>query len=302
MANYPKIIERRPEVADFIRLRTALRYRGEVMAYPANMSCNSFSTDGAGYRHSLFKGDNHSVSDTLGRQKYGLLLGASNNFGFGLAGNENTMASMLGERLGFPVANIAMPGANSRNLSSLLIAFLARASTPPAIVVHSSGGDLAGFCESSLADAVFGSPNRGQVRGPLKEVSVEADPAPQLSAFLRFTALWTTSIANLCRAYRIPLVLIHQSTFFDKTQPAPSAPDFGLGEPFRDIQEKQFGNFKRFSRDFYTHRKSVAEGLEAPLAGWGLTDRLTFIDEFHLDYEGMQVLTQAVGDAAEPLL
>ncbi|MCL6729093.1 hypothetical protein [Sphingomonas hankyongi] len=302
MANYPKIIADRPEVADFIRLRTTLRYRGEVMAYPGNMSCGSFSTDKAGFRHTTLGGESFSVSDCLRSQRYGLVLGASNNFGFGIAGNENTMPSLLAERFGFPFANAAMPGATSRNLSGLLIAFLARSGTRPSIVVLSNGGDLAGFCEASMADAVFGPPNRGQLAGPMKEACLTADPDQHVAAFLRFTGLWTMSIGNLCRALKIPLVLIHQSTIFDKARPSATEREFELGKPFRKLQERQFDNFKKFSRQFYEGRKATAEGLAVPLAGWGLSDKLSFMDEFHLDQEGIRTLSNAVGDAVAPLL
>ena len=302
MANYPKIIELRPEVDDFIRTRETVRFRGEVMAYPKNLACKSFSTDGAGYRHSTLRGKSYSVAESLASRKYGLLLGASNNFGFGIAGNENTMSSLLAERFGFPFANVAMPGANSRNLYSLLVAFLARGRKRPSVVVHSTGGDLGGFSESALCDPVFGPPNRAQLTGEMKEASLKSDPERNVAGFLGFTGLWTTALSTLCRAYGIPFVLIHQSTFFEKAEPNAMEVESGLGEPFRNSQERQFANVKRFSGRFYAHRKSLAEKLGVPLAGWGLSDRLSFIDEFHLDREGMRTLTDAVGDAVEPLL
>ena len=33
-----------------------------------------------------------------------------------------------------------------------------------------------------------------------------------------------------------------------------------------------------------------------PLAGWGITDKLTFIDEFHCDREGMGLMSKALAD------
>src|SRR6266576_4678799 len=142
MANYQKIIELRPEVAESIRFRRSIRYRGDVLAYGSNFRCDSFSTDASGFRHSMLRGKSFSVADCLRSERYGIILGASNTFGFGVAGNEKCMASLLAERFGFPFANGAMPGANSRNLHSLLLSFFARAARRPAVVVHSSGGDL----------------------------------------------------------------------------------------------------------------------------------------------------------------
>lgn len=302
MANYSRIIELRPEFADFVQLRRNPRYRGEVLAYPRNLSCRSFSTDGSGFRHSTLQGQKLSVADCLARKKHGLVLGASNNFGFGIAGNENTMASLLADRFGFPFANVAMPGGNSRNLHALLVGFLAKSKTRPTVVVHSSGGDLGSFCQSSLSDPVFGPPNRGQIKGDVKERSLRADAERNLPRFLAFTGLWTTAIANLCRAYRIPLVQIHQSTFFEKGKPNATEREFGLGEPFHKSQEREFANFRKVNARFYAQRKAVAEKLGIPLAGWGLSDQLSFIDEFHLDNEGTRLLSDAVANAIEPLL
>ena len=108
---------------------------------------NSFSTDPAGFRHSVFGGQ-----DIVGQQnasqseQYGLVLGPSSVYGFGLAGNENTMPSLLADRLGFPFANVGLPEGNSRNLFSLLTAFIARAPRVPTVVLHISGGDFTNFC------------------------------------------------------------------------------------------------------------------------------------------------------------
>jgi hypothetical protein len=302
MANYTKIIELRPEVADFIRVRNMTRFRGEVMAYARNVSCSSFSTDGSGFRHSSFQGEDLTVAACLASKRYGLVLGASNNFGFGIAGNENTTASLLAARFGFPFANVAMPGANSRNLHAALIGILARTKAPPAVVVHSSGGDLGSFCQSSLVDPIFGPPNRAQLKGAVKERSLRTDAERNLPRFLAFTSLWTSVIRNLCRAYKIPMVQIHQSTFFEKSKPNATEVEFGLGKPFRESEEREFANFRKINPPFYARRKAVAEKFGIPLAGWGLSDQLSFLDEFHLDREGTRLLTDAVGDTIEPLL
>ena len=115
MANREKILELRPELADF-RTKLNVTMRGDVLTYFPNKRCASFSTDAGGFRHSVFDGREYSVADCLRSERCGLVLGASNVFGSGVAGNENVMASLLAERFGFPFANAAMPGANSRNL------------------------------------------------------------------------------------------------------------------------------------------------------------------------------------------
>jgi hypothetical protein len=301
MANYQKIMQLRPEMADFFRNRHLIGSRGDVLAYWANTRCDSFSIDASGFRHSTFGGKDYSVADCLQGSRYGIVLGASNLFGFGVAGNENCLASLLAERFGFPFANAAMPGGNSRNLHSLLVGLIVGAPQPPAVVVHSSGGDLANFCESSVADPIFGSPNRTQLKA-LEESGVVSNPDENFPRVLAFTCLWTSALATVCRVYGAGLVLVHQSTFFEKTKPTPVELECGLGEPPHPKQERQFANHRKYNEPFFAKRKSIAEQLGIPLAGWGLTDQLGFLDEFHCDRDGIRLMSQAVGDKIEPLL
>lgn len=303
MANYQKIIELRPEMADFFRNRRLIGLRGDVLSYWANTRCDSYSTDPAGFRYTSFKGNDLSVADCIQSSQYGIVLGASNLFGFGVAGNENCMASLLAERFGFPFANAAMPGGNGRNLHSLLVGLIMAASQPPTVVVLSNGGDLANFCESSMADPIFGSPNRSQLKS-LKESDVVRDPKPDenFPRLLAFASLWTSAIATVCRAFNIGLIAIHQSTFFEKSKPTPIEIECRLGEALQPSQDQQFANHRKFDEPFYSKRKSIAEALHVPLAGWGLTNDLTFIDEFHCDLEGIRLLSDAVAAAIEPLL
>lgn len=303
MANYRKIVELRPEMADFFRNRRLISFRGDVLAYSPNARTDSFSTDGAGFRHSRFDGTDWSVADCVQSGRYGLVLGASNLFGFGVAGNENCMASLLAERFGFPFASAAMPGGNSRNLHSLLLGLIAAGKKPPAVVVHSSGGDLATFCEASLADPVFGSPNRAQLKSVTKDGGrITGDADRNFPRLLAFTVLWTSAIARICRARQVPFVLIHQSTFFEKPNPTAIEVECELGEPFHPSQETQFANHRKFDDPFYAKRKSIAEALRIPLAGWGLSEEFGFIDEFHCDRDGIRLMSNAVGDQIEPLL
>ncbi|HMJ05844.1 MAG TPA: hypothetical protein VK474_06265 [Chthoniobacterales bacterium] len=211
------------------------------------------------------------------------------------------MASLLAERFGFPFANGAMPGANSRNLYALLLSFFARAPRRPAVVVHSSGGDLANFCESSLADPVFGSPNRGQLKKAAEDSGVRADPERNYPRLLAFTSLWTSTIAALCSGQKVGLVLGHQTTFFEKADPSAIELESGLGQAFNPRQELQFGNHRKFDEGFYLRRKKIADKMQVPLAGWGMTDQLGFVDEFHCDRDGIRVLAGSVGDMIERL-
>ena len=300
MANQSKVLEHYPEMADF-RLSELVALRGDVLAYRANLSRGAFTTDAQGFRHSTFNGQTLSVADCLQSDRYGILLGPSTFFGVGIAGNENTIASLLAERFGFPFANAAMPGGNSRTLNALLTGLIAAAKQPPAVVVLSNGGDLANFCDALTADAIFGSPNRMQVKqnagqGP----GTNADA--NLPQFLTFTSLWTGATARLCRAYKTGLVLVHQSIFLEKTQPSDIERDCALGEPARSGHESLFDRYRKFGPPFYARRQELAKVLGISLAGLGLGEKLTYVDEFHLDREGTRVLTDDVAEKIEPLL
>ena len=65
MANYEKIMELRPEMADFFENRRKIGLRGDVLTYWPNIRNDSFTTDSAGFRHSTFNGETLSVSDCL---------------------------------------------------------------------------------------------------------------------------------------------------------------------------------------------------------------------------------------------
>ena len=154
---------------------------------------------------------------------------------------------------------------------------------------------------ASVADSVFGPPNQGQLK-LAKRRSVPQSPESNLPKLLGFTSLWTTAIAMLCRAQHIPLVLVHQSTFFEKSAPSESELASELGVARRPEHEVQFANHRRFDEPFFKRRAAIAEQVGAPLAGLGLGDQLGFIDEFHCDRDSVRQLTAAIGDMVEPLL
>jgi hypothetical protein len=301
MANYDIIIKRRPRFREFV-LHKRLIHHGDVLFFPPNYSSETFSTDGRGWRHTRFEGENLAVGEILKRDRYGIVLGGSRSFGIGVEGNENALPSLLSERFGFPFANVALPQANSRNLSALLYAFIGRAPTAPAAVVHHSSGDLTGLAYSQLCDPVFGSPNPKVV--PLAQKERRAMPPVERSvnAMLAFTSLWTRQIAGLCRAKKIALVLTDDSSFFEKATPSATDLEAQLGIPHFPIDEHWFANHKALADRFYERREAIAKALKIPLAGPQRPNDLGFIDEFHFDEDGTRAVAGDVGDALEPLL
>ena len=301
MANYQAIMRLRPEVRDFIRNRRWV-HRGDVIAYGPNIACDSFSTDGAGFRHSTLGGKALSVHDCLQRERFGLVLGPSNVYGFGLAGNERTMPSLLAERFGFPFGNVGLPEGNSRTLFGLLLAFVTRAPRPPSVVVHISGGDFTNFCYTGIADPVFGPPNLKQIKMVLEERGGRPDAAQTMPALLAFTSLWIRAIAGLCEGRGIPLVLGHDTTFFEKVRPGDFDREAALGVPFNPAQTAQFDTHCRFVGDYSRRRESLAAALGVPLAGPGITNDLGFVDEFHYDEHGTRALSDDFAAAIQSLL
>jgi hypothetical protein len=301
MANYDIIIKRRPRFGEFV-LHKRLIHRGDVLFFPPNYSSDVFSTDGRGWRHTSFDGESLSVADILKRDRYGIVLGTSRSFGIGLEGNEKTMSSLLSERFGLPFANVALPQGNSRNLSDLLYAFVTRAPKPPTAVVHFSGGDLTGLAYGSLCDPVFGSPNPKVVAIAQKERRGVPPLEKSVDAMLAFTTLWTRSIATLCRRRRIALVLVDDSTFFEKKKPSAWDVEAELGRSPRPLDQRWFENHKVLADRFYERRATIAERLKIPLAGPKRPVDIGFIDEFHYDEDGTRVMVEHIGEALEPLL
>lgn len=301
MANYQATVRLRPEVRDFIRHRRWV-HRGDVVAYGPNIRCASFSTDATGFRHSSHGDRDYSVADYFEQPRYGIVLGPSSVYGFGLAGNQNTIPSVLAERFGFPFANVGFPEGSSRTLFAMLFAFVARAKRPPSIVLHVSGGDFTSFCYTSVADPVFGPPNLLQMKRAIQERGGVGQPTSQMGRLIAFTSLWTRAIAQMCRARNIPLVLADDTTFFEKESPSEIDIQCGLGVPSNTPQRLQFETHCKHGPQFHAVRLALAKNLDIPIAGPGRTNSIGFVDEFHYDREGTLTLCGDYAAAIAPLL
>jgi hypothetical protein len=150
-----------------------------------------------------------------------------------------------------------------------------------------------------MADPIFGSPNRSQLQTSPQPADPDADG--NFPRCLAFTSLWTSAVATLCRAYGAGLVMVHQSTFFEKTKPTEFERECSIGTAFSPAQKRPFENHRKFNEPFYANRRAIAESLKLPLAGVDTND-LTFLDEFHCDREGIRLMTDAVAEKIEPLL
>lgn len=302
MANYEAIMRLRPEVREFVRNRRWV-HRGDVLFYGPNFTGDHFSTDASGFRHSTFRGKRIGTGSIGRYPRYGLVLGPSNVYGFGLSGNENTMPSLLAERFGFPFLNVGLPEGNSRSLFSLLLATISRAKQKPAVVLHLSGGDFTSFCYTAVADPVFGPPNLKQMTDVLKERGGKRpDPATQIDSLLAFTSLWIKAIGRLCASSGVPLVLGEDVTWFEKAGPTGLDEQCGLGKPLNKTQKAQFDTHIDYVRTYHDRRQAIAQRLGVPLPGPSFGNSIGFVDEFHYDRQGTIDLTDHFARGIEQVL
>jgi hypothetical protein len=176
MANFRQVAKHFPPVREYLRNRRWTR-RGDVLAYAPNIRTPVFSTDALGFRHTSFNGDLLGLSDIDRLGRYGLVLGSSHVFGFGLPNNEATIPSQLSKQLGFPILGVSYPEADTRSLHATLIRVLSTANRAPELVLLFTGGDFTRFGFSGKADPLFGCPDfetGSQVRQP-EEAASDAD-------------------------------------------------------------------------------------------------------------------------------
>lgn len=297
MADYRKISASLPEVREYIRLRKWVR-RGDAVAYGTNIEGQHLSTDGLGFRHSVFGDERLSLAEVVKRERYGLILGSSNVYGFGLPGNETTLPSVIGERLGFPFGNISFPEVNTRTLFCQLLGIVARNKVRPSAVLLMTGGDFTAFCYTGLADPVFGTPDLLSMGEAMKERGGKVDVAREFPRLLAYTQLWTGAIIDLCRRTGIPFAIGEDVTFFEKAGPNERDLAFELGVGRSPTQERQFKIHKAFVKAYGDARMAHATKLGVPVGGPGHGNAITYVDEFHYDAPGAAALA---GDFAAAL-
>lgn len=289
MADYRKISAHLPEVREYIRLRKWVR-RGDAVAYGANIEGKHLSTDALGFRHSVFRGERLSLADCLQKERYGLVLGSSNVYGFGLPGNDATLPSVIGERLGFPFGNISFPEVNTRTLYCQLLAIVARVKQRPSAVLLMTGGDFTAFCYTGIADATFGTPDLLSAGEAIKERGGEVEVRKEFPRLVAYTQLWTGAIIDLCKRFRIPLAIGEDVTFFEKAGPSERDIEFGLGVGRSAPQERQFKIHRAFVKTYGDARVKQANLFGVPMTGPGHGNSITYVDEFHYDAPGVQAL------------
>ena len=158
MANYREIVRHIPAVRTYISNRRWVR-RGDVTAYAPNLEGGAFSTDAYGFRHGEIDGVRHGLATALAGARYGLVLGSSHVFGFGLESNAQTIPSCLSRLTGLPCLNISFPEADLRTLHASASRIAAETPRPPAFIVCFVGGTLTRYCYTRRCDPLFGPPD-----------------------------------------------------------------------------------------------------------------------------------------------
>ena len=301
MTNFKTLRQLRPAY-DEMSNPANLIYRGEAMSFRPNVSGPYYSTDVGGFRHTTFRGKALAVRDVVSQPKYGLVLGSSHIFGLGMPGNEFTIPSLLATRFGFPFANLSLPEANSRNLFALLAAQLARAPRPPEIVILFNGGDFTSYAVTSIADPIFGAPNLKQLPTIKEEVGEFPPSGASIEAVDAFTEMWTGAIFELCQSKGVPFAMGRDSTFFEKEGATAFERHCELGTPSKDFEIRWFATHRKFNPKSFQRREEFAKSLGVILAGPKPPTKLTFLDEFHYDRNGMRMVFDELANAIAPLL
>ncbi len=275
MANYRALLRTFPAIADYFRNARWIR-RGDVMAYPPNVEAKHFTTDGAGFRHTVFGGNAVGLAEASGIGDFGLLLGSSHTFGFGLSSNAETLASRLSEATGLRYLNICYPEADSRTLFASLARVLRNARGRVKHVVFISGGDFTRWCFHVRADPLFGTPIL-----PLPGAEPAADMQEQFTNLLHFNFFWTRLAAQAVSAAGAGFLLGDDITFFEKSSPDEIERIGELGAVAGEGQSIRFESHRRFALTFQAERRKFAAVEKIAIAAFPDADRLLYIDEYH---------------------
>lgn len=277
MANYREIVRHVPAVRSYIRHRRWVK-RGDVTAYAPNLEGGAFSTDAYGFRHGEVDGARHGLATALSGSRYGLVLGSSHVFGFGLDSDAQTIPSRLSAHVGLPCLNVSFPEADLRTLHAAAARISAETPRPPDFIVCFAGGALSRYCYTRRCDPLFGPPDflRAEPDGPSGGSPAEAIAFRNLLAYADF---WLEQLLALADTYACPLVLHTESTAFRKARLDEQERACSLTEATNAQELARFATHRLRDAPFIEHWLARAKGraLDAP----GLPDALSFIDEFH---------------------
>lgn len=276
MADYSEVLRLFPATRHYLRQRRWAR-RGDVLAYTANLETETFSTDPYGFRHGELFGDRYGLAEALSGAAYGLVLGASEVFGFGLDANGQTIASRLSQACGLYCLNVSFPEADLRTLCAAATRIVAQAPLTPAFIACFAGGTLSRYCYTRRCDPLFGSPD---FLGDNAEshFSGTSEETAAFTNLVDYSTFWLEQLSALASRCGCPLVIHDQPSAFDKARLDETEAVCALTDPGSGDEER-FAAFRLRKTPFREYILAFAR--KGGLTASSPADALSFIDEFH---------------------
>ncbi len=288
MANYKLVAKKHPTVVPYLRARIWQR-QGETLIYRPMAQTNAFSTDSLGFRKSTFDGDSFSVDRSIPYDHYSVILGSSHMFGFGLPGNEDTMASRMAAKLGHPVLNMSLPEANTNDLMNAAAKHLDPKRLHTAILFP--GGSFTRFCYTGLCSPFDGPPPL-HVKAADQKGGENADSPEMFENLLRFQKRHIVKMAEAFARTSGSLYVVDEATFLEKSEPSEAEIEGKLGIAPQPQGQIRFERHKKligpYRERLFADLKS--EGIK--VLEFGSVDDITFIDEFHYDAPSVERIVE----------
>jgi hypothetical protein len=293
MTDFRTLARHVPAVRSYLRHRRWIK-RGDVLAYAPNIQSDVFSTDAFGFRRGRLNGASYDVNAAFSGDAYGIVLGSSHVFGYGLASDEETIPSQLAKAVGFPCLNISFPEAQLHALHAVATRICAQAQTAPAFIALLPGGTLTRYAFVRSCDPLFGVPDFRQATDETCDPGTDAE-AYQFRHLLAYSRYWIAQIAQLCQSRKVPFLLHPEATAFEKPTLSGLEIDCGLTTARSQADLLRFATHRHRYPAYTSGLIRSAEG-QAKLATC-LPERLTFIDEFHYTSDGAGIVAGCLSAA-----
>jgi hypothetical protein len=245
-----------------------------VLAYAPHIETDAFSTDAYGFRHGDMDGQRYGLGTALSGAPFGLVVGASNIFGFGLEANAQTIPSRLSQLSGLRCLNVSFPEADLRTLHAAATRIVSETPRMPVFIVCFAGGTLSRYSYTRRCDPLFGSPDF--LSGTTESLpSGTPEEAAAFANLLGYTRFWLEQISALARRCRCPLAVYDETSAFEKTRLNEEEAVCALTQPGNEDRERFATHLLR-----YTPFRQDLLMAATPIIS-GAPDELSFIDEFH---------------------
>ncbi|WP_196260817.1 hypothetical protein [Pelagibacterium limicola] len=276
MANYSEILRVFPAARHYVRERRWAR-RGDVLAYVGNLEAEAFSTDPYGFRHGEIEGERYGLDAALSGAEYGLVLGASESFGFGLESNAQTVASRLSQACGLYCINVSFPEADLRTLYTAALRILSEAPRKPHFIICFAGATFSRYAYTRRCDPLFGSPDF-LGNDIARFLPGSADEERAFANLVTYSCFWLDQLLTLAASSGCPLVVHGQASAFDKSELDETEIGCALTEPGNDDEER-FTTYRLRASSF--RRTFLAAAADSAHVVVSDAASLSFIDEFH---------------------